>query len=119
MSTLVRGLFFASLALVVGELALPGQGSTAITADAAAPLVEPVQVHHEPLPASYGARSWLPNRPADKRAGPVADAPFASSRATIRSLSPVDIRAAELSRFGPSTSTLLLLPPSRAPPALS
>lgn len=116
MSVRARALFFASLALVVGQLALPGRASTPGNAEASAPVFEPVQVHHEPHPASYGARSWHPDRPTDR----VGDAPFApSSRARSRPLSPVEIQPVEPSRSGSSTLAFRLLPPSRAPPALS
>lgn len=115
MSVRARALFFASLALVVGQLALPGRASTASIAEGPAPGLEPVQVHHEPHPTSYGARSWLPDRPADR----FAVAAFVPSQATGQPLSPVHVQAAESSRVGASTAALLFLPHSRAPPALS
>lgn len=115
MSVRARALFFASLSLLVGQLALPGRASTPCTAEAVAAVLEPFQVHHEPHPASHGARNWLPDRPTDR----LADAPFAPSQATSHPLSPVDVQTAEPARSRSSTAARLLLPPSRAPPTLS
>jgi hypothetical protein len=114
MTVRARALFFASLAVVVGQIFLPGRASTAGTVEAAAPALEPVQVHHEPHPASYGARSWQPDRPVDRHAA----APAAASPASSHPLPAVDAQADDRLRFASSADALLLLPPSRAPPAL-
>jgi hypothetical protein len=115
MNVRTRALFFASLALVVGQISLPGRSTTAASAQAAAPVLEPAQVHHEPHPASDGARSWQPDRPVDRDPA----APFAPSPGSRHPLPAVDVQAVDHPRLASSADALLLLPPSRAPPALS
>lgn len=115
MSVRVRALFFISLALVVGQLDVPVPGSTASVAAAPAPDLQPVEVHHEPHPASKGSRSWLPDRRTDRLLEPL----LVPSQAANVPLARVAVEATEPGRPDPSAKPLLLLPPSRAPPALS
>lgn len=115
MSVRVRALFFISLALVVGQLDAPAPGSTASVVAAPAPDLQPVEAHHEPHPASHGLRSWLPDRAADR----LVDVPLAPSPAAVLPLAGVAVEATGPGRTGSPAETLLLLPPSRAPPALS
>lgn len=115
MSVRVRALFFISLALIVGQLDVPAAGSTASVAAAPAPDLQPVEAHHEPHPASKDTRGWLPDRRTDRLLEPL----LVPSQAANVPLAPGIIEATEPGTPEPSAKPLLLLPPSRAPPALS
>lgn len=114
MNRRVRALFFASLAVVLGPLALPERASSPDAA-VAAPALETAGVRHEAHPAPYGARTWLPDRVVDR----LDDSPLAPPQAVDSSPAPELATGALASRALGSTRPLCLLPPCRAPPDLS
>ncbi|MEX1184879.1 MAG: hypothetical protein WEF86_16855 [Gemmatimonadota bacterium] len=112
MTHCARAAFFASLLLVLVELGLPGRPGAADGGGGA--VAESVQVHTAPHPSTWDARTHLP----DARIHRVQQTPFAPTLPP-HSASLLDFHAPEPVWFGAGTGPLILLPPSRAPPALS
>lgn len=112
MSTLVRVGFY-SLAVVLTQLALPAGATTPAAAGGGA--AERVDVRSAPHAASYGARTVLSDREADR----LPDASFApADRPGARGIATVVVAAAPKSTHR-AFGVAFLLPPSRAPPAHS
>lgn len=80
------------------------------------PIPERIRLEHTPLPTTGGVRQMLPDRPADR----LPQAPFAPAPGALDiQREPTNPPATETGRSAAATDALALLPPSRAPPAIS
>jgi hypothetical protein len=112
MSIFARPALLAAVVFILAQFTLPGQASGAD--DGAGAVAEPVQLHHDAHPATYGARA-LPDATADRFGG----AAFVAAQAAGVDTALPGAAAPGRRLVGAGTDALLLLPLARAPPALS
>jgi hypothetical protein len=105
---------FASLAFAVAQLALPGRASVSEVSSVAG-VEAPAPCRHEAKPPTCYVRTCLAERPADR----LVEAPFAPAELVSPDASWVAVPAPAAGTSEAVPDALVILPPSRAPPAHS